>query len=222
MEEDLQRIRELYDPRRDSTDIFARQYRECLHDDYKDSIIFDPSGLRKNTSNTPPPYPFMFPTKPDNLYTKPTSRQPEHGHAIQYSEEERMLHFDPSYRPHRRLIRTGQAATIIFGITFILSAIAFSLNVVAKPQIRHPARIIQTVLVAIGVGMYLLRTLVNWRVRGALGKLLGKGQSWGCEKHECCSEQRYRLYGDKRLEIAFGSLVVLMMAFCAVVWVVKF
>ncbi|KAF3201065.1 hypothetical protein TWF106_003071 [Orbilia oligospora] len=221
MEEELKRIRELYDPRRDSTDIFAKQYMIPTHDNDYEDIIVNPSGVYGNMSNTLSPYSLGTPVEPTELYTNPTSRQFRYGHAIQYSEEERMLHFDPSYRPHRRLIRTGQAATIIFGIVFVLSSVAFSITIVGKPYISYPAKIVQTVLVAIGAVMYVLRALVNWRVREALGRVLGKGSSWGCEKHEQCSEQRYRLYGDRRLEIAFGSLVILMVGSCAICWLVK-
>ncbi|KAK6518939.1 hypothetical protein TWF281_003630 [Arthrobotrys megalospora] len=219
MEAELRRIRELYDPRRDSTDIFARQYRLPTHDE--EVLSVQPSETYENGSTVLPPYSVRTPVKPANLHTKPASQQPD-CHGIQYSEEERMLHFDPTYRPHRRLIRVGHAATIIFAITFILSATAFAIHLVGKQYIYYPTKIIQTVLASIGVGMYLLRALVNWRVKEALGRVLGQSGDWGCEKHMECSEQRYRLYGGKRLEIAFGSLVVLMVAFCGVSWVVKF
>ncbi|KAK6498048.1 hypothetical protein TWF506_004292 [Arthrobotrys conoides] len=93
MEAELKRIRELYDPRRDSTDIFARHYRVDTHDDNYENIIVDSSGAYEYTSNALPPYPIGIPLEAKALYTKPENKEPGYGHAIQYSEEERMLHF---------------------------------------------------------------------------------------------------------------------------------
>ena len=92
MEAELERIRELYDPRRDSTDIFARRYGVPMHDDYENTIIVGSSGAHGNVSNALPPYSLGIPMNPTTMYTKPTSRQPEYGHGIRYSEKERMLH----------------------------------------------------------------------------------------------------------------------------------
>ncbi|RVD89296.1 uncharacterized protein DFL_000311 [Arthrobotrys flagrans] len=67
MEAELKRIRELYDPRRDSTDIFARQYRAPTHGDYEDTLIVDSSGVHGNISKVTSPYTLKVPVNPTNL-----------------------------------------------------------------------------------------------------------------------------------------------------------
>src|SRR6218665_2594649 len=91
MEAELQRIRELYDPRRDSTDIFARQYRQHIHDDYEDMVIVDSSGARGAVPDALPLYSLKVPMKSKNSSTESASGQ-QYDHGIQFTEEERRLH----------------------------------------------------------------------------------------------------------------------------------
>ncbi|KAK6334339.1 hypothetical protein TWF730_003553 [Orbilia blumenaviensis] len=222
MEEELKRIRELYDPRRDSTDIFAKQYRLPKH--YEDLFTTDAGGEYGNGSVTGilPPYCPDPPVQLKGLYTRPEIRQSENDYTFGYSEEERMLHFDPTYRRHRRLVHAGAAATIIFGTLFVFSGTLFAIYIAEGPDTGYPIKITLTVLVITGVLVYVVRALVNWQFREAIGRVLGKGREWGCTAHSECLEQRYRLYGGRGWEMVFGSLVFVMVAFCVVSWRVEF
>ncbi|KAJ6257230.1 hypothetical protein Dda_8118 [Drechslerella dactyloides] len=152
---------------------------------------------------------------------------PSNGHDV--PELRFLLVIDPTYRAHRRLVRTGIATTVLFVIAFLTWSICFPLALfdlrpLLTPADRRKARIAQTAALAAAALLYIVRGLVNLRVRAFIGRLLRIKKPLGCTQlahHDVCFNQRYLFYGGWGLELAIASILLMEAILCAFTWTIK-